>query len=527
MLPLLALLIGSAAARAQSGEGGGYTLTTRCVPSDAASTYPASSVYEADASVNVYCYSNSGFRFLQWEDESGATVSTSSSFYYTMPAGDVTLIARFEYDPTSPAEPTVSEIKKYATVNMDVTPADGGRISCSGDYIDEEDGVRRFAVGSTASLYAYANTGFRFVNWTEDGEEVSTSYSLRFTVEEGERNLTANFIYDPSDLPEPGEARFYRMLTLKANPEEAASSFSGAGEHINGTSFTVSTYANSYYIFQNWTDEEGNVVSEERSFSYTMPNRHTTLTANFRFDFDPDSPGDPGTPSIDDQGITGKPRMTMQDDTHVMILSATPGATIHYTLDGTEPTTASAVYTEPVFVPGNIVVKAIAVKEGMTPSAVTTYQVTSYHAAMPAIAFEYGKIKMSSTTEGATIRYTIDNSDPTAESAVYSAPLDPEEDVLIKAIATKEGLTDSDIAVYVFIREDHIMEAPRFRLNDDLSLEIIPAVEGGETRYTIDGTDPGASSTLYTGQVVLGTNCTVRAYTTHPGYYDSPIGAGS
>ncbi|MDE6697728.1 MAG: chitobiase/beta-hexosaminidase C-terminal domain-containing protein, partial [Muribaculaceae bacterium] len=305
---------------------------------------------------------------------------------------------------------------------------------------------------------------------------------------------------------------------------DAVYSFYGAGEHINGSSFTVSASQNPYYIFENWTDESGEEVSEDISFRYIMPNRHTTLTANFHYDFNPANPDEPGSPSIDDQGIVGKPRMTMLDDTHVMILCSTPGATIHYTLDGTEPTTASTVYTEPVFVPGNIVVKAIAVKEGMTDSSVTTYQVTSYRAAMPVIAFEHGKIRMTSATDGAEIHYTIDNSDPTTDSSLYSGLLELEEDVLIKAIATKADLTDSDIAVYVFSKEEHVMKAPTFKLHEDLSLEIIPAVEGGETRYTTDGTDPVATSTLYTGPVRLGFNCTVRAYTTHIGYYDSPIG---
>ena len=86
MLPLLALLIGSATAQAQDEEGVKYTLTTRCIPADGPSTYPASSAYEEGASVNVYCYNGSGFNFLQWEDESGNVVSTSRDFYYTMPA---------------------------------------------------------------------------------------------------------------------------------------------------------------------------------------------------------------------------------------------------------------------------------------------------------------------------------------------------------------------------------------------------------------------------------------------------------
>ncbi len=44
------------------------------------------------------------------------------------------------------------------------------------------------------------------------------------------------------------------------------------------------------------------------------------------------------------------------------------GATILYTIDGTEPTMASAIYTGPIKVTAAVTIKAIAVKEGLDPS---------------------------------------------------------------------------------------------------------------------------------------------------------------
>ncbi len=54
----------------------------------------------------------------------------------------------------------------------------------------------------------------------------------------------------------------------------------------------------------------------------------------------------------------------------VTIACSTPGATIHYTVDGTEPTAQSAVYSEPIAVGETMTIKAIAVKEGMTDSEI-------------------------------------------------------------------------------------------------------------------------------------------------------------
>lgn len=51
-------------------------------------------------------------------------------------------------------------------------------------------------------------------------------------------------------------------------------------------------------------------------------------------------------------------------------------AAIHYTLDGTEPTEKSPQYEKPLRVKGGITLKAITVKPGVKPSAVTTVAFT-------------------------------------------------------------------------------------------------------------------------------------------------------
>lgn len=56
----------------------------------------------------------------------------------------------------------------------------------------------------------------------------------------------------------------------------------------------------------------------------------------------------------------------------VAITSATPDATIYYTLDGSTPNTNSLVYTTPLEISTNTTIKAFAAKSGMTSSAVIT-----------------------------------------------------------------------------------------------------------------------------------------------------------
>lgn len=56
------------------------------------------------------------------------------------------------------------------------------------------------------------------------------------------------------------------------------------------------------------------------------------------------------------------------------------------------------------------------------------------------------RVTLSTPTEGATIYYTIDGSEPVSStSSVYSAPIEVTEAMTIKAIAVKDGMTDSEM----------------------------------------------------------------------------------
>lgn len=64
-----------------------------------------------------------------------------------------------------------------------------------------------------------------------------------------------------------------------------------------------------------------------------------------------------------------------------------------------------------------------------------------------------GSVEVSITAqEGATIFYTIDGSDPTANSIKYAAPFTITQDTTVKAVAIKENCHDSEIATAEFTR---------------------------------------------------------------------------
>lgn len=114
----------------------------------------------------------------------------------------------------------------------------------------------------------------------------------------------------------------------------------------------------------------------------------------------------------------------------VTLATTTPGATIHYTLDGTTPSAASAVYSGGVVVDSTATIKAIASLSGWADSAVaaTTLTITPGPLTTPIASPPAGWVQPSQlitlqADPGTQIRYTLDGSDPTVTSPLYTAAI--------------------------------------------------------------------------------------------------------
>ena len=150
----------------------------------------------------------------------------------------------------------------------------------------------------------------------------------------------------------------------------------------------------------------------------------------------------------------------------VTMSSATAGATIYYTTDGSTPTTSSSVYSGAITVDQNTTLKAIATKSGMPDSEVATASYTFKPAAPTASVASGVYISAQSVAlvapanpvapNAPVVHYTTDGSTPTASSPVYSSPISVSTSTTIKAIAVtdKAGwVSESEVAEfhYAFI----------------------------------------------------------------------------
>ncbi len=139
----------------------------------------------------------------------------------------------------------------------------------------------------------------------------------------------------------------------------------------------------------------------------------------------------------------------------VSLASATPGAAIRYTLDGSVPTgTNGNVYAGPIELSASAVLRAVATKAGMADSAVTsaTYTINLPQAAAPVFSPEPGTysgaqfIAMTTATPDAAIRYTTDGSVPSAtHGTLYDAAVPVTTTTTLKAVAVAGGALDSAV----------------------------------------------------------------------------------
>jgi hypothetical protein len=104
----------------------------------------------------------------------------------------------------------------------------------------------------------------------------------------------------------------------------------------------------------------------------------------------------------------------------VLISTATTGATIHYTVDGSTPTESSPTYTSPISISSTTTIKAGAWKTSLTPSTISTavYTITDPDTTSPVIS----SISSSPSSSGATITWaTNEASDSQIEYGISTS----------------------------------------------------------------------------------------------------------
>ena len=306
------------------------------------------------------------------------------------------------------------------------------------------------SVGETTTIKAIA---------VKDGMTDSEVAAATYTI-----NIPKEKVATPAFSPEAGTYTEAQSVTITCATEGATIHYTTDGSAPTSSS---TTYSSAISVGETTTIKaiavkDGMTDSEVAAAEYTINIPKDTVATPT---FSPDA---------------GE----YEESTSVTISCATDGATIYYTTDGTLPIVGSSIYTSPITVHESTTIKAIGVKEGMTDSSVAsaTYTISEKPepgtVAIPTFSPEGGTysdpqmVSINSETSGATIYYTTDGNDPTTESATFSSEITVTETTTIKAIAVKEGMTDSSVASVTYTISEEPEPGPEPEPSEDTKVDV-------------------------------------------------------
>ena len=215
-----------------------YNITVSANPTNGG-TVTGGGSYQQGQSCTVNATPATGYNFVRWT-ENGQQVSTNASYTFTV-TGNRTLVAQFQLQSFS--------------ITASADPNNGGTVTGGGTY----------NYGQSCTLSATPATGYTFVNWTKNGQQVSTNASYTF-------NVTSSGAYVAHF-----QIQSYNVEVI-AKPANGGT-VTGGGTYTHGQNCTITATANEGYDFINWT--ENNIpVSTNPSYSFNVTGNHS-FAANF------------------------------------------------------------------------------------------------------------------------------------------------------------------------------------------------------------------------------------------------------
>lgn len=215
--------------------------------------------------------------------------------------------------------------------------------------INHPDNPNSYGIDDEITFLAPTKEGYKFVAWYED----------------------ANFSKKITDIKKgsSGDITLYAKWTairytvkFDGNGENAKVSSKSKSVNFGEKYGELPTATREGYEFTGWFTEDNELITADTVLS--IPNNHT-LYAKWKSAIGADVPT--ADPVSGTEVFAG---------TKVMLKTATPGAKIYYTLDGSMPNYSSDIYKDAIVIDKNTVIKAITVKDGYNDSEVAVFTYT-------------------------------------------------------------------------------------------------------------------------------------------------------
>ena len=329
--------------------------------------YVVGDAFDAAGMVVTATYSDDSTKELDAKDYTyapdGALAATDTKITVTYTEGGVTKTA----DVTVTVKEKTPEPKALASIAITTQPSKTEYKV--GDTFDPADMVvtATYNDKTTADVTAKCT-------YAPNGALAATDTKITVTYTEGSVTKTADVTVTVKEkTPEP-KALASIAITTQPNKTEyvVGDTFDPAGMVVTATYSDDSTKvldAKDYTYAPN-----GALAATDTKITVTYTEGGVTKTADVTVMVKEKTPPveKVAAPVISPNGTTFIGTQT------VTITSATPGAQIYYTTDGSMPSAKSNPYTMPLTIASGCAIKAIAIKDGMEDSAVTTAYFTLY-----------------------------------------------------------------------------------------------------------------------------------------------------
>ena len=215
-----------------------YTISVSANPNNSGTVTGGGAFHYGD-NCTVSATPAAGYTFLRWT-ENNNQVSNNASYTFTV-TGNRTLVAQFQ-------------AQSYS-ITATADPVNSGTVTGGGT----------FSYGQSCTLTATPASGYTFINWTKNGQQVSTNATYMFNVTESAAYV-AHF-----------QVQSF-TINVSSNPNNGGT-VTGGGTYTYGQNCTVSATPAQRYVFVNWT-ENGWPVSTEATYSFAV-DANRNLVANF------------------------------------------------------------------------------------------------------------------------------------------------------------------------------------------------------------------------------------------------------
>lgn len=129
-----------------------------------------------------------------------------------------------------------------------------------------------YFMGEGVFITSTADDGYKLKEWKDgSGNQVSVIKDFTFVMPETSVTLTATF-----------EKATKRTLTVVVG-ENGQASVDKAGSYYADEVIALTATPNEDYVFANWTNGEGAILSTQANFEFTMPDKDATVKANFKY----------------------------------------------------------------------------------------------------------------------------------------------------------------------------------------------------------------------------------------------------